>query len=76
MPIGTVNPSGVMEIEVIVGAVIVRVMDCVMPLSVAVIDVVPAATPVTSPFTSTVAAAVLEEDHVTFEVRSRLLPSE
>ena len=76
MPIGTVNPSGVTEIEVIVGAVIVRVMDCVMPLSAAVIDVVPAATPVTSPFTSTVAAAVLEEDHVTFEVRSRLLPSE
>ena len=75
MPIGTVNPSGVMEIEVIVGALIVRVMDCVMPLSAAVIDVVPAATPVTSPFTSTVAAAVLEEDHVTLEVRSRLLPS-
>ena len=75
MPIGTVNPSGVTEIEVIVGAVIVRVMDCVMPLSAAVIDVVPAAIPVTNPFTSTVAEAVLEEDHVTFEVRSRLLPS-
>ena len=59
----------------IVGVVTVIVVDPVIPLRVAEIVVVPAATAVPIPFTSIVAVAVEDELQVTRVVRSRLLPS-
>ena len=75
IPMPRVNPSGVTTIAEIVGVVTVIVVDPVIPLRVAEIVVVPAATAVPIPFTSTVAVAVEDELQVTRVVRSRLLPS-
>ena len=75
MPMGSVNPSGLTKMSLIVGVVTVMVNVCVTLPSVAVMVVVPAATDVTKPLTSTVAAAVEEELQVTSNERSRVLPS-
>ena len=75
MPMPKVKPTGVTEIEAIVGTVTVIVVDFVTLPSVAEIVVDPAATPVSNPFTSIVAAAVEDEPQLTNPVRSRLLPS-
>jgi hypothetical protein len=72
---GSVNPSGLTKMSLIVGVVTVMVNVCVTLPSVAVMVVVPAATDVTKPLTSTVAAAVEEELQVTSNERSRVLPS-
>ena len=64
-----------MEIEVIVGAVTVTVSDCTTVPRVAVMELVPAAMPETSPPTLTVAAAVDEELQVARNVTSRVVPS-
>ena len=63
------------EIEVMVGLVTVRVVLCVTLPSVAVMVVEPAATLVTSPVASMVALEGADELQVTKAVRSRLLPS-
>jgi hypothetical protein len=75
MPIGSVIPSGVMEIAEIVGAVTVAVVDWETLLSVAVIVAEPASRPVTAPVAFTVAMAIGEELQVTRAVKSALLPS-
>ena len=72
---GRVKPSGEIEIDVMAGAVTATVTDCETVPSVAEMDEVPTATPVTAPEASTVAMAVEEELQVTSEVRSALLPS-
>ena len=72
---GSVIPSGVMEIAEIVGAVTVAVVDCETLLSVAVMVAEPTATPVTAPVALTVATPMGEELQVTREVKSALLPS-
>jgi len=75
MPMPRVKPTGVTEIELIVGAVTVRLVELLMLPRVAEMFVEPAATAVTKPFASTVATAVEDEPQVTSAVRSRLLPS-
>jgi len=70
-----VKPTGVTEIELIVGAVTVRLVELLMLPRVAEMLVAPAATAVTKPFPSTVATVVEDEPQVTSAVRSRLLPS-
>jgi len=75
MPMLNVKPTGVTEMEAIVGAVIVAIVDFVTLPSVAEIVVDPAATPISNPCASIVAAAVEDEPQVTNAVRSRLLPS-
>lgn len=75
MPMPSVSPSGVIEIEVMVGLVTVRVVLCVTLPSVAVMVVEPAATLVTSPVASMVALEGADELQLTKAVRSRLLPS-
>jgi hypothetical protein len=75
MPIPRVKSTGVMEIEEIVGALTVKVVDPVIPLMLADTVVVPGVTPVTIPLRSTVATAVELDFHVTRAVRSLLLPS-
>jgi hypothetical protein len=75
MPIPRVKSTGVMEIEEIVGALTVKVVDPVIPLMLADTVVVPGATPVTIPLISTVATVVELDFHVTRAVRSLLLPS-
>lgn len=75
MPIANVNPTGVTEIEPIVGTVTVRVVDFVTLPSDAEIVLEPLATVVSKPFTSMVAMAVDAEVQLTNAVRSRLLPS-
>ena len=75
MPMPNVKPTGVTEIEAMVGAVTVTVVDFVTLPSIAEIVVDPAPTPVRNPFTSIVAAAVEDEPQLTNAVRSRLLPS-
>ena len=75
MPMPSVSPSGVIEIEVMVGLVTVSVVLCLTLPSVALMVVEPAATLVTSPFASMVAFAGADELQVTKAVRSRLLPS-
>ena len=75
MPIAKVSPTGVTEIELIVGVVTVMSKDCVTPLSAAEIVVEPAATAVSSPLTSRVAIALEDDAQVTRLVISRLLPS-
>ena len=72
---GSVVPSGIMEIAEIVGAVTVAVVDCETLLSVAVMVAEPAATPVSAPVAFTVATSMGEEFHVTRKVKSALLPS-
>jgi hypothetical protein len=64
-----------MEIEEIVGAFTVRVVDPVTPPMLADTVLVPGATPVAKPLASTVTTAVVMEVHVTRDVRSLLLPS-
>ena len=75
MPMPSVSPSGVIEIEVMVGLVTVSVVLCVTLPSVALMVVEPAATLVTSPVASMVALEGADELQVTKAVRSRLLPS-
>jgi hypothetical protein len=75
MPMPSVNPSGVTTIELMVGAVTVKLLDPVTVLRVAEMVVVPAATPVAIPLLSMVATPVAEDDQFTSPVRSRLLPS-
>ena len=75
MPMPRVKPTGVTEIELIVGAVTVRLVELLMLPRVAEMLVEPAATAVTKPFPSTVATAVEDEPQVTSAVRSRVLPS-
>lgn len=75
MPMPSVNPTGVTEIEVIVGAVTVTVVDWLtLPRMAETLDD-PALTAVSNPFASTVATAVEDELQVTKAVKSRLLPS-
>ena len=74
-PMPRVNPSGVITIEEMAGVVTVSVVDPVTPLRVAEILLVPAATAVAIPFTSTIAVAVEDELQVTRVVKSRLLAS-
>jgi hypothetical protein len=75
MPMARVKSTGVMEIEEIVGALTVNVVDPVIPPMLADTVVVPGATPVASPLISTVATGVELDFHVTRAVRSLLLPS-
>jgi hypothetical protein len=75
MPMGSVSPTGVTEIAEIVGVVTAMVIDPVTLFSPAVIVADPAATAVTTPLASTVAAALEEELQLTNDVKSRLLPS-
>jgi len=76
MPMPSVSPSGVIEIEVMVGVVTVRLVLCVVLPRVAVMVVEPgAAALVTSPFASMLAFAGADELQLTKAVRSRLLPS-
>ena len=75
MPMARVKSSGVTEMDVMVGAVMVTEVDLDTLPRVAVIVAVPAAIPLTRPAASTVALAMVEEDQVTRLVRSRLLPS-
>lgn len=71
----SVSPTGVTEIEAIVGVVTVRLVELLVLPRVAEMFVEPAATAVTKPFASTVATAVEDELQVTRAVKSRLLPS-
>jgi len=71
----SVNPTGVTEIETMVGAVTVRVVDCEMPPKLAETMVEPEAAALTSPVALMVAVDVKDELQVTSEVRSALLPS-
>ena len=75
MPIPSVRPTGVTEIEEIVGAVTVKVVDCDRPPKLAEMLVVPAVREFTRPTALTVAVAVVEELQETRFVRSALLPS-
>ena len=75
MPIPRVKSTGVMEIEEIVGALTVKVVDPVTPPMRAETVLVPGATPVAIPLISTVATAVELEFQVTRAVRSLLPPS-
>src|SRR5713226_7646941 len=65
MPIGRVSPTGVTEIELIVGVVTVMSKDCVTPFSAAEIVADPAATAVNSPLASMVAVTLEDELQVT-----------
>ena len=75
MPSGRVRPSGVTEMEEIVGAVTVAVVDCETLFSVAVIIAVPAESPVIAPVAFTVATVFADVLQVTSAVKSALLPS-
>ena len=75
MPSGSVRPSGVTEMEEIVGAVTVAVVDCETLFSVAVIIAVPAESPVIAPIAFTVATVFADVLQVTSAVKSALLPS-
>ena len=75
MPMARVKSTGVMEIEEIVGALTVKVVDPVIPPMLADTVLVPGATPVASPLISMVATVVELDFHVTRAVRSLLLPS-
>jgi hypothetical protein len=68
-PAATLAVEGetVIEVTVTAAAVTVNAAVAVNPLAVAVMVVVPAATPVASPAELTVAAAVFDEVHVTPE---------
>ena len=74
-PMGSVNPSGLTKMSLIVGVATVMVNVCVTLPSVAVMVVVPAPIDVTRPWTSIVAVNVEEELQVTSDERSRVLPS-
>jgi hypothetical protein len=75
MPMPRVNPTGVTEIEAMVGAVTVSVVDWVTLPSVAEMVVEPAAIDVAKPLASIDAVEVEDELQLTRAVRSRLLPS-
>jgi len=75
MPSGSVRPSGVTEMEEIVGAVTAAVVDCETLFSVAVIIAVPAKSPVIAPVAFTVATVFADVLQVTSAVKSALLPS-
>ena len=75
IPMPRVNPTGVTEMEAMVGAVTVSVVDWVTLPSMAEIVVEPAATAVAKPLASIDAVAVEDELQLTRAVRSRLLPS-
>jgi len=75
MPIPSVSPTGVTEIDTTVGAVTVRVVDDETPAKLAEIFVEPAANAFTSPLELIVAAVVEDELQLTRLVRSALLPS-
>lgn len=70
-----VKPSGVTTMELMVGAVTVRLVEPFMPPKLAEIVVEPAAIPVARPEASIVAVAVEDDAQLTTVVRSRLLPS-
>lgn len=72
---GSVKPSGLTKMSLIVGVETVMVSVCVTLPSVVVMVVVPAAIDVTKPLTSIVAVTVEEELQVTSDERSRVLPS-
>lgn len=72
---GSVKPSGLTKMSLIVGVETVSVKVCMTLPSVAVIVVLPAAIDVTKPLTSTVAVTVEELLQVTSDERSRVLPS-
>ena len=75
MPIPSVRPTGVTEIDTTVGAVTVRVVDERTPARLAEIFVEPAAKAFASPLELIVAVAVVDELQLTRFVRSALLPS-
>ena len=75
IPIARVKSTGVMEIEEIVGALTVKVVDPVTPPMLADMVLVPGVMLVTIPLISMVATAVALDFHVTRAVRSLLLPS-
>jgi len=70
-----VRPSGLTVSETMTGALTVSVVEPTMAPRVAEIVVVPDATPLANPVTSTVATAGVDEPQLTSAVRSRLLPS-
>jgi hypothetical protein len=70
-----VKPTGVTEMEAMLGAVTARLVDCETPAKLAEMLVVPAATAVTIPLEVMVAVAGAEELHETTFVISALLPS-
>jgi len=75
MPMARVKPTGVTEMEAMLGAVTARLVDCETPAKLAEMLVVPAATAVTMPLEVMVAVAVADELHETTFVISALLPS-
>ena len=75
MPIAKVNPTGLTEIELMVGVVTVMSKDCVTPFRAAETVVEPAEIAVSNPLTSMVATALEDDAQVTTPVTSRLLPS-
>jgi hypothetical protein len=75
MPIPSVKPTGVTEIETILGTVTVSVVDCETPPREAAIFVMPAANAFTMPPLFTVATVAADELQVTRVVKSALLPS-
>jgi hypothetical protein len=74
-PVATLGVGGVTAMDDTVFAVTVSAAVPLMPLTVAVIVVEPAATPVARPAALTVAVAVLEELHVAVAVTFPLEPS-
>lgn len=70
-----VKPSGVTTMELMVGAVTVRLVEPLMPPRAAEIVVEPAAIAVAWPEALMVAVAVEDDAQLTSVVRSRLLPS-
>ena len=71
----SVSPTGVTEIETMLGAVTVIEVNCEMDPNDAEIVVEPAAMAVTNPVLSMVAVVAEEDAHVTRPVISALLPS-
>ena len=74
-PVATLGVGGVTAIDETVFAVTVSAAVPLMPLTVAVIVVDPAATPVASPAVLMVAVAVLDEIHVAVVVTLPVVPS-
>jgi hypothetical protein len=70
-----VSPTGVTEIETMLGTETVRLVEFEIPPREAEMLVEPAAIEVTSPVRLTVAVAVEDELQVTSVVRSAVLPS-
>jgi hypothetical protein len=70
-----VNPTGLTEIELMVGVLTVMIKDCVTPFRAAETVVEPAEIAVSNPLTSMVATALEDDAQVTTLVTSRLPPS-